>query len=113
MVRRKQSTKRLVVAATSSLLAFDALAASRYDITDMTCAKVQTLVETEGAAILRYGSTRILGLSLYERFVWSQQYCNSGEVVRGAGFPSVDKKYCPVKKCVRSDIFVRTDGGQR
>ena len=46
-----------------------------------------------------------LGLPIYDRYVLGQQYCMSGEVARGAGVPTVDKKYCPVKKCVESEIF--------
>ena len=66
---------------------------------------VQALIRTEGEVILVYRSSGILGLPIYDRYVLGQQYCMSGEVARGAGVPTVDKKYCPVRKCVESEIF--------
>ena len=48
---------------------------------------------------------KTLLLTAYDRYVLGQQYCPSGEVARGAGVPTVDKKYCPVRKCVESEIF--------
>ena len=96
---------KYLIAAAISLLASSAFAVSRYEITNVTCETVQALIRTEGAAILVYRSTGILGLPIYDRYVLGQQYCPSGEVARGAGVPTVDKKYCPVRKCVESEIF--------
>ena len=64
------------------------------------------LVGREGEVVLRYGSTSILGLPVYDRYVSDRGRCGPGEVARTAGVPSADQKYCPVKKCVGSDIFV-------
>ena len=97
--------KKDLIAAAISLLASSAFAVSRYEITNVTCETVQALIRTEGAAILVYRSTGILGLPIYDRYVQGQQYCLTGEVARGAGVPTVDKKYCPVRKCVESEIF--------
>lgn len=99
--------KRLLLLATSlSLLATNAFAISRYDIRKMTCEEVQAVVRGEGAVILSYGSSSVLGLPIYDRYVNGQNYCASGEIVRTAGVPTLDQDYCPVKKCVASDIFV-------
>ncbi len=100
--------KRVYLSAVAafSLLTSGALAATRYEITNMTCADVQALVEREGEVILAYRSTSILGLPIYDRYVKSRDYCNSGEVIRRTGVPSADRKYCPVKKCVESQIFI-------
>lgn len=97
--------KKYLIAAAVSLVASSAFAVSRYEITNVTCETVQALIRTEGSVILVYRSTGILGLPIYDRYVVGQQYCMTGEVVRGAGVPTVDKKYCPVKKCVESEIF--------
>lgn len=97
--------KKLLLAGLMSLAAGHAFAVTRYDITNVTCETVQALVETEGVAILSYKSKGILGLSIYDHYVRGQQDCNFGEVARGAGVPTVDKEYCPVKKCVASQIF--------
>ena len=99
--------KWLLAASAVSLVAFDASAASRYDITNMTCPKVQSLVDAEGEVILTYASrTNFLGMLRYDRYVASQRFCATGEVVRRTGVPTTDAKYCQVRKCVQSDIFV-------
>jgi hypothetical protein len=98
--------KLVPVVALLSLAAAEASAAPRYDVASMTCAEVQALIEKDGAAILRYPSKRILSLPVYDRYVKGQKYCETGEIARGAGVPTTDQKYCPVTKCVTSDIFV-------
>lgn len=97
--------RRLIIAAVASLATSSAFAVSRYEITNVTCETVQALIRSEGAVILVYRSTGVLGLPVYDRYVQGQQYCLSGEVARGAGVPTVDRKYCPVRKCVESEIF--------
>lgn len=98
--------KKIVLAGLISLAASNAFAVTRYDITNVTCETVQALVRTEGIAILSYRSKGILGLSVYDRYVHGQENCSMGEVARGAGVPTVDRNYCPVRKCVSSQIFL-------
>lgn len=97
--------RKFLLTALISLTASSAFAVSRYEITNVTCETVQALIRTEGAVILVYRSKGILGLPIYDRYVVSQQYCETGEVARGAGVPTLDMNYCPVRKCVESDIF--------
>lgn len=100
--------KRVYLSAVAafSLITSGALAAARYDITNMACAEVHALVEREGEVILAHRSTSILGLPIYDRYVKSRDYCASSEVIRRTGVPTTDKKFCPVMKCVESQIFV-------
>lgn len=100
-----KTMKKILLTSILCLVASSAFAVSRYEITNVTCETVQALIRAEGAVILVYRSTGVLGLPIYDRYVLSQQYCLSGEVARGAGVPTVDKKYCPVRKCVESEIF--------
>ena len=97
--------KKYLVAAAISLVASNAFAVSRYEITNVTCETVQALVRGEGSVILSYRSKGILGLPIYDRYVSGQEHCDFGEVARGAGVPTVDRDYCPVRKCVASEIF--------
>lgn len=98
---------RLLLAATAfSLIATEAFAASRYDVTKMTCAQVQAQIEVDGTAILTYQSWRVLGLPIYDQYARSQQYCPDGTIAAPAGVPTADMKYCPVKKCFSSGRFV-------
>lgn len=98
--------RRILFAGVLSLAASDALAVSRYDITNMSCAEVQAIIDKEGEAILRYGSSAFLGLPVYDRYVREQKFCESSEVLARTGVPSADKKYCVVHKCVESSTFV-------
>jgi hypothetical protein len=98
--------KRIAVAIPMLLAAADAWAINRYDVESMTCEKVQAILAEEGAAILRYHSSSILSLPLYDRYVKNQQYCGAGEVASRTGVPTADRKYCPVYKCVESQLFI-------
>ena len=51
--------KKYLIAAVISLVASNALAVSRYEITNVTCETVQALIRTEGSVILVYRSTGI------------------------------------------------------
>ena len=61
--------KPLLLALCFSLAAAEAQAISRYNSSSMSCAEVQATVRGEGAAILRYRSTRNPSLQLYGRYV--------------------------------------------
>lgn len=99
--------KLVVVAAMAfTLFASNASAQPRHDITAMTCAQVQALIASEGTAILTYRSRRIFGLPIYDRYVHGHKDCATGEVAELAGVPTADTKYCPVRKCVASNLFI-------
>lgn len=95
--------KRLLVALCMSLIAVEALAISRYNSTSMGCAEVQATVRSDGAAILRYRSTRDPSLQLYGRYVSSRQFCNHDERAETAFVPSADRRSCPVRECIQVD----------
>ncbi len=96
----------LAVAALVSLFASNASAVTRHDITNMACSAVHALVESEGEVILAYRSSSILALPIFDRFVKNRDYCANTEITRRTGLPTTDKKYCPVYKCVESQIFL-------
>ena len=96
---------RIVLAATLSLLAAEASAINRYQTTSMSCAKIKAILNNEGAAILRWQSTRNPGLPLYGRFVKSRQFCEQSEVTEYASVPAADTKSCSVRKCVTIDFI--------
>ena len=95
--------KTILLAACLTLVAAEAQAISRYDPTHMSCGKVQATIARQGAVILRYQSTRVPGLPLYDRYVQSEQFCTMGEVRKRAYVPSADTKSCPVYICKRVD----------
>jgi hypothetical protein len=82
-----------------SLVSAEALAISRYSSQSMTCERIQTAIEREGAAILRYGSTRTPGLPLYDRYVANGTYCGYGESAETTSIPASDTHSCLVLVC--------------
>jgi hypothetical protein len=95
--------KIVLLAACLTLVAAEAQAISRYDPTRMSCGKVQSTIAREGAVILRYRSTRVPGLPLYDRYVQSQRFCNLDEARTRASVPSADTKSCLVYNCKKVD----------
>jgi hypothetical protein len=96
--------KTILLAACLLLVAAEAQAASRYDPTRMSCDRVQATIARQGAVILRYQSTRVPGLPLYDRYVRDERFCNAGEVRSRAYVPSADTKSCAVYVCKRPDF---------
>jgi len=100
--------KTLLTALGLCLIAADAQAISRYDPTRMSCERVQATVAADGAVLLRYRSPRNPGLTLYDRYVASQWFCNMDEIRTRVFVPSADRDSCLVFKCMRVD-----HGGRR
>jgi hypothetical protein len=98
--------RRIVIAVALLLAAAEAPAQERVTITGLTCEQVQALLKANGTAILRYRSAYNITLPLYDRYVSGQRNCPAGEVASRTGVPTTDRDYCPVYKCVQSDIFV-------
>ena len=96
--------KTILLAACLLLLAAEARAVSRYDPTRMSCDRVQATIARQGAVILRYQSTRVPGLPLYDRYVRDERFCNAGEVRARAYVPSADTRSCMVYVCKRPDF---------
>ena len=82
-------------------LATDASAISRYDVDTMTCDRVHAIVQSEGAAILRYRSSQN-GITLYDRYVSDRTYCRRTQEIDQVGLPTSDRASCPVYKCAQS-----------
>ena len=96
--------KRIAIVIAVLLAAADASAISRHNISGMTCAKVQALIQAEGAAILSYRSARNPGLPRYDRFVRDRSFCGVAEVTNRTSVPTTDQKSCPVKNCIQYSV---------
>ena len=95
--------KTILLAACLCLVAAEAHAVSRYDPTRMSCDRVQSTIERQGAVILRYQSRRVAGLPLFDRYVADVRFCRQGEQRVRAYVPSADLNSCPVYNCKRVD----------
>jgi hypothetical protein len=78
-------------------------AISRHSVGGWTCARVKATLQSEGAAILRYPSTRNPSLTLYDRYVLDTRWCQPGQVFKNTSIPTADTKVCPVRKCIEYD----------
>lgn len=91
-------------------LAEPALAISRYNSTTLTCDQVRQRVINERAVILRYPSTRVKGMTLYDRYVTRSAMCDPHEYAERAYVPARDTDRCPVLNCQDYDPESRRFG---
>lgn len=81
------------------LAAVPAQAISRYNSLSMSCARIQAVIRSEGAVILRYVSARNPSLPLFDRYVANDGFCDFGEYAQVAWVPASDTPSCPVMSC--------------
>ena len=98
--------KPIAIAIPLLFLAVHAGAQERRDIAGLSCAEVQALLKQDGTTVLRYRSIFNLSLTRYDRYVSGQKQCDPGEVASRTGVPTTDRDYCPVYKCVETELFV-------
>ena len=73
-----------------------AMAQSGPTALNMTCAQARGIVASQGAAVLRTGSTT------YDRYVRASSFCALGETVHPAWIRTADAAQCPVGGVCRS-----------
>ena len=92
--------KRMMLTAMSLLLAAaPAGAVSRYDTQRMSCASIQTALDRQSPAILRFQSKQSPGVPIYNLYVGSSEDCEGLKVARTRSVPAADGP-CPVIQCV-------------
>src|SRR3954469_11923117 len=95
---------RFVIATLAMLAAIaPAGAISRYNVSNMSCAKARAIVRAEGAVILRFRST-YAPVPRYGRFVASDYFCAASEIAETTYIPTADTRKCPVLECQLHDI---------
>lgn len=102
--------KRALLVLALSVVTIDAQAISRYTTTSIGCERIKAIVQSEGAVILQWRSTRDPGLPLYGRYVANRQFCQLEERAETAYVPAADIKSCAVRKCervVRNRVRIR------
>ena len=87
--------KTLVLAICALLISAPAHAISQYNINNMTCSEVQSLLKRDGQAQLRYTSPNNPTLTLYNRYIGGSGYCRPQPTT----IPTRDNKKCRVNKC--------------
>lgn len=88
--------KRLLILLPPLLVAGAAGAIDRHNPSQMTCAALQSTLQSEGKAILRRPSPRVAGMALYDVYVADRAAC--GPPPNGAVWATVrtsDGNACP------------------
>jgi hypothetical protein len=81
--------------------ASSAHAISRHDMGGWSCERVKSVLQSEGAAVLRYRSPRNTSLTLYDRYVSDARYCSPDQVVKSTSIPTTDTEACAVRRCIQ------------
>lgn len=82
-----------------ALCSSNALAINRYNVTTLTCDNARQILRDQGAAIFRYPSKKVSGMTLYDRYVRNSQSCDYDEYAERATVPTSDNLKCPVLNC--------------
>lgn len=94
--------KSALLALPLSILVMDAQAQSIPGAVGATCGQVRSIINTNGAAIVRWQSPRDPRVRLHERFVASRAFCDSEQIVAITYIPTADAGACPVFECRES-----------
>lgn len=76
-----------------------AQAISRHDARSLSCGQIRAIINSEGEAIIRYPSSRTLGLVLYDRFVANDRFCDSHEATERITVPARNGM-CRIRHCI-------------
>jgi hypothetical protein len=105
--------KRALLALCVVAFAADAQAISRYTSTSMSCQRIHSTIQRQGAAIMQYRSARNPTLPLYGRYVADGRFCKIDEIADTVSIPAADTKRCPVRQCKyvdpRDEFFLLFD----
>lgn len=73
----------------------------------VTCQQIKSTPEREGAAIVHYQSHNSSGLSLFDRFVSSANYCESAKRALPIAINTRDTTTCKIPVCreQKDDVF--------
>jgi len=85
-------------------LASPALAISRYNPLDRTCAEVQQSIANEKALLLRYPS-RSGNVVLYDRYVSDRNQCDFGSYAASTSVPTKDNPRRAVRNCRSASVL--------
>lgn len=80
------------------LLAPPAVAVDRLNASEHPCASIHERIESEGAIIVRYPSSRPIGLTLYDRYVAGAYMCGSDDGLVNVTVPAHDGM-CTLTAC--------------
>ncbi len=103
MPKEEIAVRKVLVFTAALLAATPALAISRYNSQTISCDRARAAIHNEGAVILRYPSTRVRGMTLYDRYVRNSRMCDANEYAEWTTVPTKDNPKCRVLNCQNID----------
>ncbi|MBB3964021.1 hypothetical protein [Rhizobium metallidurans] len=95
--------RKVLVFIAALIAATPTLAISRYNSQTISCDRARAAIHNEGAVILRYPSTRVRGMTLYDRYVRNSRMCDANEYAEWTTVPTKDNPKCRVLNCQNID----------
>ena len=95
--------KRIAFGLALIMVASPAFAISRYNPLTLTCAEARSAIHNEGAVIFRYPSKRVKGMTLFDRYVRENYFCDGKSYAAWTYIPTRDNPNCPVLNCQSRD----------
>ncbi|MET1413578.1 hypothetical protein ABVF61_14995 [Roseibium sp. HPY-6] len=71
----------------------------RPDTRALSCSQVQSLIQQNGAVVMSTGQYT------FDRYVYTKNFCQHGEVARNQWVPTKDVKRCRVRVCIDPNIL--------
>jgi hypothetical protein len=68
-----------------------------------SCAELQSALDQNGEAIIRYPSERNPQITLYDRYVRRHGRCDVGKHPDGIHIPAADTRQCAVTRCIPNE----------
>ncbi|SCW71109.1 hypothetical protein SAMN02927900_04067 [Rhizobium mongolense subsp. loessense] len=87
-------------------------AIERLNAGSTTCAAAQRIIARDGAAILRYPSETVPGMTLYKRYVRNKAQCDSDDEAAPTSVKTADEPRCRLARC-RSSSHNQSTSGSR
>jgi hypothetical protein len=81
------------------VLAGEASALDRYDVSAMSCDEVRTALQSSKKALLLRASTHVRGLMLYGLYVADPSICKGGQTAVRRSIRAAAPSACPVLQC--------------
>lgn len=91
--------KTLLLSTITLGIASAAMAEPRYNPRRMSCDAVQGVIADQGAVTLRYTSSKVRNLPLYNRYVVNSRFCDRQDYAQPATVPTTDNPKCRVLVC--------------
>jgi hypothetical protein len=80
-------------------IAAESHAAEKFAASNATCERVKGLIARDGEVVLRFPSSRVAGMTLYDRYVQNDRRCESNDMTISKFVATADHPRCELSVC--------------